>query len=268
MPLIPAGEHARLLTSMLSSRTATAESRQCRRTETKTAAMPDARWLAAAADAARGDRRPVHQFSGHPLSLSQVRAIVTGAYATERRDWGLTALGDPKLVILLTAYRVTRLRRGMHLVEPPGQGRFAALPDAAWLPELRREYADAPALLHICGDLEAARQMGGGPGYGALLVRAGALGHAVWLSAVSAGLVGATYGRASHHVTDAARLADGGLRHLMTVAIGTAPTAASDTDTTDEEGSQADSGVAAVPHGLTRDAPASVRIALTPYGRG
>jgi hypothetical protein len=212
MPLIPAGEHARLLAATLGSRTPVIDSTRCSLTAGKTTAAADDRWLAAAADVLREGCRPVRHFSRHPVSLAQVRTIVTSAYATERRDWPLTVHGDPKLV--------TRLRQGMHLVKPPGRGRLSALPDAAWLPELRREYADAPVLLHICGDLEAAGQIGGGSGYGALLVRAGALGHAAWLSAVSAGLAGATFGYASHRVTETARLAGRGLHHLMTVAIG------------------------------------------------
>ena len=44
-----------------------------------------------------------------------------------------------------------------------------------------------------------------------------------WMTAVSAGLAGACYGRASVRVTEVAQLAGPGLRHLLSVAIGTVP---------------------------------------------
>jgi hypothetical protein len=131
---------------------------------------------------------------------------------------------DPAVVVMIEAARVTHLRRGLYTAGPTGKTVFEPLPGAAQSPDVSREYGSAPALLHVCGDLVAACQRGGS-GYSALLVRAGALGEAAWLAAVSAGLAGATYARSSYRVTEAVRPLGQGLRHLLTVAIGLGPAA-------------------------------------------
>ena len=223
MPLIRAGEQARQLTAMLGQRTVALTSAGNRLAPAspnvttgggRCPGTQPAAWRAAA---------PASQFPADPLSIGQVSSILTAAFADQQRDWPTAAHGDPGLVILLSALRVSELRPGMYAAWPPEFGAFTALADTAWFPGLTRQYADAPALLHVCADLDLACRAGGGSGYGALLVRAGALAQATWMSAASAGLAGACYGRASAQVTDVAQLAGPGLRHLLTVAIGTVP---------------------------------------------
>jgi hypothetical protein len=223
MPLIIAGRQARQLAAMQNDR-APAGGGGPIVPEQKDLADPGDQRDAVPPAAAGRDCRPARHFSRQPLSFAQVHTIVASAFAAHRRDWPPAVHGDPALVILLAAFGITELRWGMYGAVASGHDAFVALPDTRLLPELRRQYGDAPALLHICGDLGSASQTSGS-GYGALLVRAGALGQSAWLSAVSEGLAGATYGQASHRVTQAARLAGPGLRHLMTVAIGVPPPA-------------------------------------------
>jgi hypothetical protein len=147
------------------------------------------------------------------------------AYSADRYTWAGADPDDLALLVLVAAVRVTDLRRGLYTIGPMGADAFETLSVAAQSPDPEggHEYGGASALLHVCGDLAAACQRGGS-GYGALLVRAGALGQAAWLAAVSAGLAGAVYGRASHRITEAARPLGRGLRHLLTVAVGPSST--------------------------------------------
>jgi hypothetical protein len=74
-------------------------------------------------------------------------------------------------------------------------------------------------LLAVCGDLPWACSAAG-PGYGGLLTAAGALGHAMWLSALSIDLAASVYGSPCQEVTGTADSHAVGLRHLFTIAIG------------------------------------------------
>jgi hypothetical protein len=223
MPLIRAGEQARELAAMLGERTAALPSAGTRRAPAGLNVTAGAGRWPGTQPAAWESSRPASQFPADPLPAGQISSILSAANARQQRDWPAAAHGDAGLVILLSALRVNELRPGMYAVWPPEFGAFTALADDACFPDLTRQYADAPALLHVCGDLDLACRSGGGSSYGALLVRAGALAQATWMTAVSAGLAGACYGRASVRVTEVAQLAGPGLRHLLSVAIGTVP---------------------------------------------
>jgi hypothetical protein len=148
-------------------------------------------------------RRSVREFAGTPVTADLLRSVLDEAAATHRALWP----APEYLRILVAAYHVQGLPPGLY------DGR-RTLP-VSWLDYLTRTYVPAPALILVCGNVST-----GAAGYAATLVQAGALGYAVWLRALRAGLVGSVFGGATTEVTAAARLVDRRLRHLFTVALG------------------------------------------------
>jgi len=72
----------------------------------------------------------------------------------------------------------------------------------------------------VHGDLDKARDSNPPQGYQRLLVRAGALGYAALLAALSAGLCGCPYGGASASLSPLLRAGHGRAHHLFTVSVG------------------------------------------------
>jgi len=181
--------------------------------------MADLSWLPGPIEDALARRRSVRVFAPDAVSSSLVKAIVTAAYDAEAATWPPRWHGAATLAILVAAYRVDGMARGLYApsIEP---GRQPLGADDAWLQALPAMYADAPALLLICADLNGACREAGAAGYPATLVRAGTLGYAAWLWALSSGLAGSVYAGPSPGVTGAARQLDANLRHLFTVAVG------------------------------------------------
>jgi hypothetical protein len=162
-------------------------------------------------------RRSVFEFSGEPLPLSDLEFIIGHADQAVRTWWPAGPRQDMGLTVLAAAFGVAGLPRGIHAVVTGSRPRF--LGDPHWLPALRDRYAAAPVLLAVCGDLPWACSAAG-PGYGGLLTAAGALGHAMWLSALSIDLAASVYGSPCQELTGTARSYAAGLRHLFTIAIG------------------------------------------------
>jgi nitroreductase len=177
-------------------------------------------WLPGSVDEILLRRRSVREFASGPLPVSQLQAAATAARNAEAATWPARSHGTSAFEILVAAFRVDGLPKGMFVIRDAGQTRLAG-PGAARLDSLRGQYADAPALLLICADLNQACRAAGAAGYPSTLVRAGTMGYAAWLWAISAGLAGSVYGAPSHRVTEVARQLDTNLRHLFTVAIGT-----------------------------------------------
>jgi hypothetical protein len=163
-------------------------------------------------------RRSVREFAASPLPRADLEFLLAHPAAEMERVWpAATARPSFGLVTLVIAARVTGLDAGVYTSgEAAGMARLADIPESRALYDL---YAPAPVLFAICGDVGWATSAEG-PGYGGLLVAAGALGHATWLSALSAGYAASVYGGAAEELTHVARRAGLGLRHLFTVAAG------------------------------------------------
>ena len=154
-----------------------------------------------------GQRRSLRRLSGSPVASGVLLSVLDEATATHRTLWPGAEHGTADLRFLVAAYHVENLAPGLYA------GRRAIC--APWLDCLTQTYVPAPALILVCGNVSA-----GTVGYAAALVEAGALGYAVWLCALRAGLVGSVFGGATTEVTAAARMVDQRLRHLFTVAVG------------------------------------------------
>jgi hypothetical protein len=185
---------------------------------TATASRPDrdGRPLPRPLDAILAERRSVRNFGDDAVDGPTLTAVL--------RDAGRSATGHvgaaaPGLAMTVAAYDVEGLSAGAYAVDPGGALSAVAGPsDVAPFPA---RYADAPALIAVCGDIGWA--CAAGPGYAGLLVGAGALGYAVWLAALTHGLVASAYGAPSEELTRIAQRADPNLRHLFTVAVGRLP---------------------------------------------
>ncbi len=170
-------------------------------------------------------RRSVREFAAGPFPRADLDFLLAHPAAEMKRVWPAAPAGTTTsaarpafgLVTLVIAARVTGLDAGVYTAGgAAGMARLAGIPESRALYGL---YASAPVLFAICGDVGWATGADG-PGYGGLLVAAGALGHATWLSALSAGYGASVYGGAAEELTYVARRAGPGLRHLFTVAAG------------------------------------------------
>jgi hypothetical protein len=209
MPIIPVTEANKRLNDMLRDRRA--------------AYLHDTTaWLPGCLDDILIRRHSVREFSVDPLPQSCVNAAVLAAFDAEAATWPARMHGTLAFEILVAAFRVDGTAAGLYAFRDFRSERDAVLAGstATWFDALRSQYADAPVLLLVCGNLNQACQDTGPAGYPSMLVRSGTIGYAAWLWAVSAGLAGSVYGGASHRVTGAARQLDPNLRHLFTVALG------------------------------------------------
>jgi nitroreductase len=208
MPLMTAGELPRHIEALLGTREASASRRGTQVTS----------WPLGSPEEVLRRRRATRAFSTDPVPRHDLALIVDRARQAEQALWPAGGHGAIDYTILAAAFRITGLPPGLYRTGRDGDLAPLAAP---WLNTLRLAYADAACLLLICADVTAACRAGG-PGYGPLLVRAGTLGHGVWLAAIDLGLAGCVYAGPHHQVTGAARLAGSGCRHLFTASVGRA----------------------------------------------
>jgi hypothetical protein len=167
-------------------------------------------------------RRSVRAFSPEPAPAAELGVIADTGLAAGRRLWPEVTHRSAEMIFILAALNVTGLAPGLYLRAVEAPSGFSSLGhEPAWIPEFRQRYADAPALLLVCGDADGACRAMGKGGYGQILIRAAAAGYTAWLRAVSLGLAGAVFGGSCHQVT--ASLSQAGyphLWHLFTLAAG------------------------------------------------
>lgn len=141
-------------------------------------------------------RVSVRHFAPERVELDRVAAVLRAAALGDLREWPQESARPLRLRLL--AWRVTGLSPGIYsyVVERhalrfdgPAPDPVADGPDLT----LQPEFADAPFLLFITGDLAAALHTHGSAGYPQLLLRGGAAGQRAWLAAIGAGLCGVTF---------------------------------------------------------------------------
>ncbi|GAA3849154.1 nitroreductase family protein [Streptomyces sedi] len=207
MPLIPASQAAEALTEAVRRRDPVGP-RPAGGGE-ENAPAPAAGWAVGLAEVLAG-RRSVRAFGPSPLEPGPLWEALAVAAADQRRQWPAARHGDAGLRLLVAARRVTGVAEGLYEGAPDGAP-LAEAPDG-----LAEDYADAPALVFVCGGGTANAPRATPE----LLVRAGALGYAVWLAARTRGLECSVYGAAHAGVRRVAARARPGARHLFTVAVG------------------------------------------------
>ncbi|WP_079025769.1 nitroreductase family protein [Streptomyces yangpuensis] len=141
-------------------------------------------------------RASVRTYAPRPVASDVLAAVVDRAAAFDRETWSDHDSGAG-LEFLVAARDVAGLPVGLYLYSPAGSGfiRLADLPagDAAAELVLQLEFADAPAIVMVCGPLAASLDRHGEHGHRLLLTRAGAAAHTAWLTALDRGLVGSIF---------------------------------------------------------------------------
>ncbi|WP_328563793.1 nitroreductase family protein [Streptomyces coelicoflavus] len=160
------------------------------------------------------ERRSVREFAPEPVSAGLVDEVFTRAQATQDRQWPTERHGGAGLRIVVAAHAVDGLSRDLHLWDP--RGGFTPMNAPGVTQELREAYTNAPAFALVCGSPPRAPAQA----YAGLLTRAGALGHALGLSACTHGLGCSPWGGTSHRVTREASASGAATRHLFTLAMG------------------------------------------------
>lgn len=175
-------------------------------------------WLRGPIEEALIRRQSVRVFAPSAITCSQVMGAIAAARDAGEVVWPSGQHGGVSLEMLIAANNIDGLAPGLYTADEAGVEPLAQEP--AYLDILREQYADAPALILICADLNRACREAGQGGYPATLTRAGTAGYAAWLWAVSVGLAGCVYGGASQQASAAGRRLDADLRHLFTVSMG------------------------------------------------
>ncbi|WUI00698.1 nitroreductase family protein [Spirillospora sp. NBC_00431] len=159
-------------------------------------------------------RRSVREFTGEAVAAGRLLDVLSLAAAFQARQWPSARHGDAGLWTLIAAHRVDGIEDGLHIWEGTGEIRPAGT--AVRPADPAADATGAAAVVMICGSVRHT----GGPAYGGLLVRAGALGHAICLAARTRGLDCRPFDGAGYEVTGIAGEVRAGHRHLFTVAIG------------------------------------------------
>ncbi len=151
----------------------------------------------AALDDVLPERTAVRDYAATALSAADLSAIFAAADRMDARGWPAERDAGVDLELYCAAWRVTGVDTGLYryLPEQSALCRVASLPDGPQAEELvmQREFARAAALLVITGNLAAAVARHGSHGHRLLLSRAGAAGHAAWLTALRLDLVGTVF---------------------------------------------------------------------------
>ncbi|MEU7905432.1 nitroreductase family protein [Actinoplanes sp. NPDC049118] len=158
-------------------------------------------------------RTAVRDYGYAPMSGADLSAILTAADRMDAGGWPAERAAGVDLELYCAAWRVTGVDTGLYRYLPRQSAlcRVASLPDGPEAEDLvmQREFAQAAALLVITGNLAAALARNGSHGHRLLLTRAGAAGHAAWLTALRLDLVGTVFAGLLPHVLRERAAADG-----------------------------------------------------------
>jgi len=163
----------------------------------------------------RGPRTPADAFAPAPVHDGQVLGLLDRAWRIHRSALPQGPTGADALAVIV--HRPAAVGRGGDLYAAGAASTVVEMPR---LPPLTGLYMDAPLLLLVCGDVRRVSDSTPTSGYPALLSAAGALGHVLWLTALSAGLGGRIFTSGCRPATTAVRRHHPGMRHLLTVAVG------------------------------------------------
>ena len=143
-----------------------------------------------ALEPALAGRLSLRDFAPRPLALAEAATLL---HAAAHEDAAGLGADEPALELFLVAWRVDGLPTAVYRYGAHALSAVAALPADGDGLVLQREFAQAPALVVVGGNLAAALQRHGSHGHRLLLARAGAAGHAAWLAALSLDLVGSVF---------------------------------------------------------------------------
>jgi SagB-type dehydrogenase family enzyme len=140
------------------------------------------------------NRKSIRAYGDRPIPLDHVSTSLYYAHAADVREWPEEHRFDLSLIYLLLVREVAGLEVGIYEYSPSRHAIIRLTPSLshAQTTELlvQSEFADAPLLVWIAGNLSAACARHGAYGHRQLLLRAGAAAHRVWMTLLGLGLSG------------------------------------------------------------------------------
>jgi SagB-type dehydrogenase family enzyme len=141
-----------------------------------------------------GTRRSVRHYPPQAVSLEQVGTMLQCASEGDSGYYPDESAASLQLKFLVLALRVEGLQRAVYTYDSHchGLNYRRPAPSAKDVSELfiQDEFADAPVVFWISGNLAAAVARYGSFGHRQLLLRAGMAAHRLWMSAMATGLSG------------------------------------------------------------------------------
>ncbi len=139
-------------------------------------------------------RRSVREYTKDSVSIEQLSTMLNYAHMGDVHEWPEEHRHGLPLTFLALAGRVNGLAPFVYRYDSATHSlvRFAAAPSDDERVELfvQAEFASAPLCTWVVGNLAGACARHGAFGHRQLLLRAGAAGHRMWMSALAAGLSG------------------------------------------------------------------------------
>lgn len=154
-------------------------------------------------------RASIRFYAKQAIGLEQVATILYTASSGDRQDWQAESEAGVELQLLVVAWRVENLVPAVYRYEPDEHALsfVGSAPDQQTEGRdlvLQTEFADAPIIIFLTGNLAAASARHGAWGHRQLLLRAGSAGHRLWLASIGVGLVGTVFAgflpRAAHRI--------------------------------------------------------------------
>ena len=152
------------------------------------------------------ERTAIRFYAPTPLTAAQLGTILKAAILGDQQDWPHEEDAGVGLQLLTVAWRVEGIEPAVYSYHPQSHELAyvgpAPDPKEATSLALQAEFASAPVLIFVTGNLAAACERYGSWGHRQLLLRAGAAGQRLWLASIGVGLAGTVFAgflpRAAH----------------------------------------------------------------------
>lgn len=143
-------------------------------------------------------RAAIRFYDAAPITLAQLGTIFHTTMAGDRQNWPQEEAAGVGLQLKVVAWRVADLEPAIWQYEPDTHelsyvGRAPAAAEEAETLALQHEFSAAPIIVFITGNLAAACTRYGSWGHRQMLLRAGAAGQRLWMSAIGVGLAGTVF---------------------------------------------------------------------------
>jgi len=138
-------------------------------------------------------RTTVRNYAMDPVSPDQLAAILDCAHQGDLEQWRDEHLAQP-LTFYVLAWRLGRFKPGVYTYDAESHSLQLVAPARSVRESMelfvQPEFASAPVIIWIAGNLAAACARLGALGHRLLLLRAGLAGHRLWTAALAMGLSG------------------------------------------------------------------------------
>jgi SagB-type dehydrogenase family enzyme len=139
-------------------------------------------------------RTSIRHYASKFVAVEQLSTMLHCAHHSDLKEWPEEHRLGQSLIFLTLAWRVEGLNPGVYAYDSQNHAlsfvRHAPTSQETVELFLQREFAAAPMVVWIVGNLAAACARHGAFGHRKLLLRAGAAGHRLWMAASGMGLAG------------------------------------------------------------------------------